>query len=73
MDLKALGNFLSINDHDVVLLIHLIAKSILTCTKTIEATPEDLFTEKQSRDTWEKNFNTEYILPVIRVRIIILI
>ena len=68
-DLKALRDFLSINEDDVVLLIHLIAKSILIKSqRTSEATLEELFIET-SRNTWEHTFNVEYILPIIQVRI----
>lgn len=67
-DLQALGQFLSMNNDDVILLIHLIAKSILESPCQTDNCFELL--TKDDRNTWEKKFSTEYILPVIQVNII---
>ena len=68
-DIQAIGQFLSINKDDAVLLIHLIAKSILS-KPNCSGNQILLLTEKD-RKSWEKDFSTEYILPVIQVRILL--
>ena len=68
-DLQALGQFLSMNNDDVILLMHLIAKSILDQSPCQTDNCSELLT-KDDRNAWEKKFSTEYILPVIQVRIL---
>ena len=56
------------NNDDVILLIHLIAKSILEQPLVVTQDCVELLTE-DGRRAWEKKFTTEYILPVIEVRL----
>ena len=65
-DLQVLGQFLSINNDDVILLMHLIAKTILYRPPYILDCCNELLTEDDRR-AWEERFNMGYILPVIQV------
>lgn len=56
------------NNDDVILLIHLIAKSILERPLVVSQDCVELLTE-DGRRAWEKKFTTKYILPVIEVRL----
>ena len=69
-DLRALRDFLSINDNDVVLLLHLIAKSILTSAPISEASIKESMLTENSRNTWEQDFSAVHIIPVIQVSIL---
>lgn len=64
-DIQALEQFLSMNNDDVILLLHLIAKSILDQPCTTDDHVK-LLTE-DDRSTWEEKFSRAYILPVIQV------
>ena len=73
-DLHALRQFLSINFDDVILLMHLTTKNILVHPEksTLYGDRDaSLLLDRQDRDNWEKLFSETYILPVIRVRMLI--
>ena len=71
-DLQALGQFLSMNNDDVILLMHLIAKSILDNSQVKIMDGFDNLLTEDDRKAWEEKFNKRYILPVIQVRIYII-
>ena len=64
-DIKAIGQFLSINKDDAILIMHLIAKSILM--KPNRYGSQIFLSCEKYRKSWEEEFSTEYILPVIKV------
>ena len=70
-DLQALGQFLSMNNDDVILLMHLVAKSILDNSPATIMDGFDKLLTEDDRKAWEEKFNKRYILPVIQVRIYI--